>query len=188
MAEASRTSSIPRLLILLPDGRIHKVSLPFLTMSFREAPLTGTMLAFEEVDETSGEPVAGRAVGVEALEKGRRYGVVLTTGNGFTDYRLGDVVECVGFERRTPLLEFRYRAGGTVDLHGEKMHQAFAAEVIGRLGERLGRPRFAAFVPCDNLGGYRLLWESADGQRPPAAEVEALLSANYHYAHAAAHR
>ena len=34
-----------RLLILLPDGKIHKVSLPFLTMSFREAPLTGTMLA-----------------------------------------------------------------------------------------------------------------------------------------------
>lgn len=34
-----------RLLILLPDGKIHKVSLPFLTMSLREAPLTGTMLA-----------------------------------------------------------------------------------------------------------------------------------------------
>ncbi len=34
-----------KLLILLPDGKIHKVSLPFLTMSFREAPLTGTMLA-----------------------------------------------------------------------------------------------------------------------------------------------
>ena len=36
---------IRKLLILLPDGKIHKVSLPFLTMSFREAPLTGTMLA-----------------------------------------------------------------------------------------------------------------------------------------------
>ena len=34
-----------KLLILLPDGKIHKVSLPFFTMSFREAPLTGTMLA-----------------------------------------------------------------------------------------------------------------------------------------------
>lgn len=36
---------IRKLLILLPDGKIHKVSLPFLTMSFREAPLTSTMLA-----------------------------------------------------------------------------------------------------------------------------------------------
>ena len=151
----------------------------------RVAAVTSHNLSFEEVDERSGEPVSGRTVGVEALERGRRYGVVLSTGNGFENYRLGDVVECVGFERRTPRLEFRYRAGGTVDLHGEKMHPAFAAEVIGRLGERFGRPRFAAFAPCDDRGGYRLLWEADGGPPPPAAEVEALLSANYHYAHAA---
>src|SRR5574344_1099545 len=34
-----------RLLILLPDGKIHKASSPFPTFSFREAPLTGTLLA-----------------------------------------------------------------------------------------------------------------------------------------------
>jgi len=34
-----------RLLILLPDGKIHKLSTPFHDISFREAPLTGTMLA-----------------------------------------------------------------------------------------------------------------------------------------------
>ena len=35
----------PSLLILLPDGHIHKLVLPFLKTSFREAPLTATMLA-----------------------------------------------------------------------------------------------------------------------------------------------
>ncbi len=150
----------------------------------RVTAVTSHNLAFERVDETSGEPVPGTAVGVEKLEEGKRYGVVLTTGNGFTDYRLGDVVECVGFEHRTPRLEFRYRAGGTVDLHGEKMHPSFAAEVTAKLAERFGPPRFAVFSPRVDWCGYRLFWEPDGGSLPDAASVEALLRANYHYAHA----
>ena len=150
----------------------------------RVAAVTSHNLSFEEVDVQSGEPIAGTDVGVERLKLGRLYGVVLTTGNGFTDYRLGDVVECVGFERKTPRLEFRYRAGGTVDLHGEKLHPAFAAEVIAKLEARDGRARFATFTPCADLCGYRLLWETDGGSIPVAEEVEALLAENYHYAHA----
>ena len=150
----------------------------------RVAAVTSHNLSFEEVDAQSGEPIAGKAIGVERLEPGHLYGVVLTTGNGFTGYRLGDVVECVGFERKTPRLEFRYRAGGTVDLRGEKMHPAFAAEVISKLEGRYGRARFAAFSPCADCCGYRLFWETDGGSLPAAAEVEASLAANYHYAHA----
>ena len=150
----------------------------------RVAAVTSHNLSFEEVDAQSGEPIAGTAVGVEHVEPGRLYGVLLTTGNGFTDYRLGDVVECVGFERKTPRLEFRYRAGGTVDLHGEKMHPAFAAEVIAKLEARYGRARFATFSPCADLCGYRLLWETDGGLLPDEDETESLLSVNYHYAHA----
>ncbi len=149
------------------------------------AAVTSHNLAFEHVDEASCEPIPGTTVGVECLVPGRHYGVVVSTGNGFTDYRLGDVVECVGFERKTPLLEFRYRAGGTVDLHGEKMHPAFASEVIAKLESRHGRARFAVFTPCSDRCGYRLLWEPVDGGTMPGAEeVDALLAGNYHYAHA----
>ena len=150
----------------------------------RVAAVTSHSLSFERVDEASGEPVAGTAVGVERLEKGKRYGVVLTTGNGFTDYRLGDVVECTGFVARTPRLEFCHRAGGTIDLHGEKMHPAFAAEVISKLAGRFGRAAFAMLVPRQDRRGYRLLWEPDGGRLPEAEEVEGLLRANYHYAHA----
>ena len=150
----------------------------------RVAAVTSHNLAFERVDDASGEPVPGTAVGVEKLEAGKRYGVVLMTGNGFENYRLGDVVECVGFERRTPRLEFRYRAGGTVDLHGEKMHPAFAAEVVAKLEERFGRARFAVFSPRRDRRGYRLFWETDGKTLPGAAAVEELLRANYHYAHA----
>ena len=150
----------------------------------RVAAVTSHSLSFESVDEASGEPVFGTAVGVEKLENGRRYGVVLTTGNGFTDYRLGDVVECTGFVAKTPRLEFCYRAGGTVDLHGEKMHPAFVEEVIAKLATTHGRPLFAMVSPHENRRGYRLLWEPDGGRLPEAEEVEALLRANYHYSHA----
>ena len=151
----------------------------------RVAAITSHSLAFEHVDPQTGEPVPGTAVGVAVLEAGRRYGVVLTTGNGFTDYRLGDVVECTGFVRRTPRLEFRYRAGGVVDLHGEKMHPLFAAEVIARLEEAHGRSAFAILCPVERGDGYRLLWEAREGASVPSvAEVEGMLRQNYHYAHA----
>lgn len=151
----------------------------------RVAAVTSHSLAFEHIDEATGEPVSGTTVGVESLEVGRRYGVVLTTGNGFSDYRLGDVMECVGFVQRVPRLEFRYRSGGVVDLHGEKMHPGFVAEVVTRLSETCGTVLFAMLCPTEDRGGYCLLWESGEGGRvPDDMSVEALLVKNYHYAHA----
>ena len=158
------------------------VSFPW--FGHRVAAVTSHNLEFENVEQSSGEPIAGKTVGVDRLEPGRRYGVVLSTGNGFENYRLGDVVECVGFLHKTPRLEFRYRAGGTVDLHGEKMHPAFAAEVISKLTDRFGPVRFAALSPREDRCGYRLLWETDVGRTPDVAFVETLLCGNYHYAHA----
>lgn len=147
------------------------------------AAITSHTLGFEDVDEI-GEPIAGSRAGIDELQIGKRYGIVLSTGNGFTDYRLGDVMECTGFIRRTPVLEFCHRSGGVVDLHGEKLHPAFVGEVIVELGKKYGSPKFAMMVPVPKMDGYRLLWEPADdGTLPEASEVERLLGANYYYAH-----
>ena len=40
------------------------------------------------------------------LERGRTYSVVVTTGGGLYRYRLGDLVNVVGFEAGCPLLRF----------------------------------------------------------------------------------
>lgn len=148
------------------------------------AAVTSHTLGFERVD-AAGEPVAGTAVGIGSLEPGRRYGVVLTTGNGYTGYRLGDVMECTGFVKKTPVLEFRYRSGGVVDLHGEKMHPGFVGEVIAELAVKCRAPVFATLCPTEGRNGYRLLWEpSPEGVAPDQPDVESLLRGNYHYAHA----
>lgn len=142
-------------------------------------------LTFEAVDPVTSEPVSGTAVGVERLEEGRRYSVVLTTGNGFVDYRLGDVVECVGFVGRTPCLKFMYRSGGVSDLRGEKLHPSFVGAVIGELGEQHGVPRFAVLTPRADDVGYTLWWEPAEGGDVPfAAELERRLGECYYYANA----
>ena len=151
----------------------------------RVAAVTSHTLAFETVDPETSEPIPGTAVGIERLEVGRRYGVVLTTGNGFTDYRLGDVVECVGFVGRTPRLEFLYRSGGVSDLCGEKLHPAFVGTVINALSERHGAPRFAVLAPNINRAGYTLWWEPAEGgELPSADELERRLCESYYYANA----
>lgn len=147
----------------------------------RVAAITSHNLRFLPVD-ADGEPVPGEAFGVADLKLGGRYGVMLTTGNGFTDYPLGDVVECTGFVRRTPCLEFLYRSGGVVDLHGEKMMPGFVTEVLAQLAADYGRPLFSVLVPRFDRRGYELLWEGASV--PPAEAVDALLAQNYHYAHA----
>ena len=56
--------------------------------------------------------------------------------------------------------------------------------MISKLAGRFGRAAFAMLVPRQDRRGYRLLWEPDGGRLPEAAEVEGLLRANYHYAHA----
>ena len=151
----------------------------------RVAAVTSHTLSFETVDPETSEPIPGTAVGIERREVGSRYGVVLTTGNGFTDYRLGDVVECVGFVGRTPRLEFLYRSGGVSDLCGEKLHPAFVGTVINALSQGHGAPRFAVLAPSINRAGYTLWWEHAEeGGLPSSDELEWRLCESYYYANA----
>lgn len=81
-----------RLLILLPDGKIHKLSLPFLTMSFREAPLTGTMLAALTPEELKFDITLCDA-SVSKIPYNRDFDLVaisVITGTAVEGYRLAD--------------------------------------------------------------------------------------------------
>jgi hypothetical protein len=136
------------------------------------------------------------ALPVWALERGREYSVVLTTGGGLWRYRLHDVVRVTGFCGATPCLEFLGKDNSVSDLVGEKLADRQVAEALEDATTTLGvRPAFAMLVPEPAgsdaaLCGYRLLLEleSAAGQPDAAPEfarcVERGLNRNYHYAHA----
>ena len=80
------------LLILLPDGHIHKLSLPFLRMSFREAPLTATLLAALTPPEL-GFHVEICDASVSRIPMHRKFDLVaisIITGTSVEGYRLAD--------------------------------------------------------------------------------------------------
>jgi hypothetical protein len=71
-----------------------------------------------------------------------------------------------------------------VDLHGEKLHPAFIAEINSELFRRYGSARFSILSPRSDRRGYRLFWECCDGRLPEVEVVESMLRSNYHYAYA----
>lgn len=124
-----------------------------------------------------------------ALVEGREYTVILTTGNGFRRYRLGDRVRVTGFVNKTPCLEFLGRTGAVVDVVGEKLHAEEVERALNVCEDQFAAVfEFALLAPRRDASnwGYVLY---AEGTMPEdseslAARLEEELSANYHYRHA----
>jgi len=146
------------------------------------AAITAHTLLLDPYDRDTGRGDPTRRIPVCDAQEGGSYSVVLTTGNGFTDYPLGDVVRCVGHVARTPCLEFQFRGGGVVDLQGEKLHAGHVAEILACLAARHGAFRFAMLMPRTDRGGY--IFVCAENDVCPEDGLETLLCGNYHYRHA----
>ena len=46
---------------------------------------------------------------IDEIEVGKRYEIVITTVSGFYRYRMGDVIEVVGFHENCPVIQVKYR-------------------------------------------------------------------------------
>jgi hypothetical protein len=131
--------------------------------------------AFVSVPLQGGHPVAVRSHFFEFMDEGgdaRRvhelrehetYEVVVTTSGGLWRYRLGDLIRVDGWVGRTPSIRFLGRRENVSDLCGEKLSEAFVAEVILRaIPGAPAAPQFAMLAPRDELiSGYTLYWEGA---------------------------
>jgi hypothetical protein len=143
-------------------------------------PLVGEVLLELERDD-------GTLVPVTAGERGREYGVVVSTPGGLYRYRMGDRVVLDAPYRATPTWRFVGRAGGVSDLTGEKLHERFVAEALEAVAPR-------AFVrtlvplrapPSSNGDQYVLVVDRCDGDpRALGDALEARLAAAHHYHHA----
>lgn len=146
-----------------------------------EFPLAVTSHFFEFIDEHGDVRLA------EALERGKRYEVVVTNGAGLWRYRMSDVVECTSHLRATPSLRFVGRAGRVSDLRGEKLSEPFVAEALRTLWLPGFRPAVAVLRAWDDgtHAGYELVM-STETLVEPVTEVterlERALRENPHYA------
>src|SRR5207247_2121234 len=120
---------------------------------------------------------------VQDLQAGQDYEVVVTTGGGLWRYRLRDQVRVMGFLGKTPCLQFLGRTGNISDRFGEKLSEAFVAQVIEEALANRPVPSFAFLAPDEDHSGCRYtLYVEGDIQSEVASRLDTLLRANPHYA------
>jgi len=129
---------------------------------------------------------------VTDLQQGRDYHVLLSTGNGFRRYRLGDRVRVSGFIHATPCLDFIGRDSSVSDVVGEKLHVAEAERALAECEREMGLSLAFALLAPEREGRqwrYVLHCEGLETGAPVASETLAVrldetLSDNFHYRHA----
>jgi hypothetical protein len=104
------------------------------------------------------------------LEPGQDYEIFLTTAMGMVRYRLGDVVRCTGRFERTPIVEFKQKAGQVVSLGLVQIAESEIVQAMASAGfAPAGRWFFAPNRQGDGLVFY------CDGEPPALAAVHAAL-------------
>lgn len=107
-----------------------------------------------------------RALGAHELERGGRYLLTPTPGNGLYRYHLADVVEVRGFHRKAPILAFLRKGKDFANLTGEKLHLDQLLAATAEASAALGLPlRAQRLIPDEQAMRHDLLVE-------PEAEAE----------------
>ncbi len=198
-ADASAALYVPRLRELFPHVEIQPkgllategcVSFPIMGHAGSVLALRSHFFEFQEHGVAEDDSRACRLTC--ELERGGRYRVVLTTGGGLYRYRLGDVVEVVGFVNQCPTIRFLGRSGAGCDLVGEKLSEAFVQSVLDRvLREQDLSSRFALLAPVEGRPPHYQLYLQPAGPTPPQSVMQAVIDAlqagleeNPHYRYA----
>ncbi len=118
---------------------------------------------------------------VEAADliEGRRYFLLPTTAGGLYRYMIHDLVKCVGFEGKAPMIEFLSKGAHFSSLTGEKLSEYQVVAAVNAAQRSLG-VQLKSFLVLPSWGEpphYNLLVEETDIADDPtfdrlAAEVE----------------
>jgi hypothetical protein len=119
---------------------------------------------FEFIPEEQGDSAEAECVESTELIEGRNYFIVMTTAGGLYRYNISDLVRCVGYHGRAPMLEFLNKGAHYSSLTGEKIseHQVIAAV---EEAQRAARVRVSSYLLApiwDDPPYYALLVEEGD--------------------------
>jgi hypothetical protein len=127
---------------------------------------------FEFIPEDQGDSEDPETVDASELIEGRKYFLVPTTAGGLYRYMIHDLVRCVGFEGRAPLIEFLSKGAHFSSLTGEKLSEYQVVAAVNEAQKALGI-RLRAFLILPSWGEppyYNLLVEEGDAPSEAAAE------------------
>lgn len=139
---------------------------------------------FEFLSQSAEE--SGRPLLLWELETGKRYELVFTNHSGLYRYRMGDVIEVVGWYGQSPVVRFCYRKNQVLNLAGEKTNREQLDEAIRRFALGIGGEVTGYCVREDASGVLPryLFYLECGGAAPPGAEAlldDCLCRANYSY-------
>ena len=98
------------------------------------------------------------------LVEGRRYFLVPTTAGGLYRYMIHDLIQCVGFEGKAPLIKFLNKGAHFSSLTGEKLSEHQVVEAVDRSQRNLGIA-LKSYLVLPSWGDppyYNLLVEEGD--------------------------
>jgi hypothetical protein len=136
---------------------------------------------FEFIPEDQIERAEPETVLAHELIEGRHYFLVPTTSGGLYRYQIFDLVRCVGFHGKAPLIEFLNKGAHISSVTGEKLSEFQVVAAVAEAQRRLGI-HLHSFLLLPTWGDppyYTLLVEETDLRRSSspgpdrlAAEVE----------------
>jgi hypothetical protein len=138
---------------------------------------------FEFIPEGQEDKDEPEVVEAADLVEGRRYFLVPSTAGGLYRYMIHDLVRCVGFEGKAPLIEFLSKGAHFSSLTGEKLSEYQVVAAVDAAQKALGL-HLKSFLVLPTWGDpphYNLLVEAPDVADDSAldrlaVEVEAQLS------------
>jgi hypothetical protein len=129
---------------------------------------------FEFIPEEQGDAEQPDTVEATDLIEGRRYFILPTTGGGLYRYHIHDLVECVGFQGKAPVLTFLSKGAHFSSLSGEKLSEFQVVAAVNNAQKTLGL-KLSSYILLPSWGEppyYNLLVE--DNDLHPEGSEEAL--------------
>jgi GH3 auxin-responsive promoter len=119
---------------------------------------------FEFIPEEQGDLAEPDTVEATDLIEGRNYFIVLTTAGGLYRYNISDLVRCVGYHGRAPMIEFLNKGAHYSSLTGEKLseHQVIAAVEAAQRAVGVHVRSYLLTPTWDEPPYYSLLIEESD--------------------------
>ena len=137
---------------------------------------------FEFIPEDQVERDEPETVEAHELIEGRRYFILPTTAGGLYRYQIHDLVRCVGYHGKAPLIEFLNKGAHFSSMSGEKLSEFQVVAAVAAAQKTLGMHlrSFLLLPTWSDPPFYTLLVEDADLRDREAAdrlpsEVEAEL-------------
>ncbi len=93
----------------------------------------GCFMEFLDVDDEN-----AKCITMDKLEVGKNYELIITNFGGLYRYNMHDVVTVKGFHNKTPLIEFRNRAGYAANIRGEKTSETAVRHAVYETAKLLG--------------------------------------------------